>query len=499
MGNWGLTSTGFTIPRQSDIISEIQASLIALFGPQINLVAPSVFSQLVGIFAEREALLWELALGVYNSQYPDYASGSMLDNVASITGITRLPATYSVQTGLRLFGTVGTVINPGQLQVSPASVPTSIFQNTTGATLIAGTNEQQQLLFSSVPAAGAFQVEFGNQTSTPIPYNASANTVQTALNTMSYVGGCTVTGNFTSGFTVTFGGVSGLQPQNLLTITNNTLFNGSAVAVTVTVTELVLGVCQGTVNCQALVTGPVTAPAYSMTNILTPISGLSSVLNVIDAVAGQAVESDAAFKARRIASLSITASATVSAIYSKVSQVVGVTGCLVFENVTDSTDGFGRPPHSIQVLVSGTYAAADVANAIWNSKPAGVATYGTSSYVITDSQGIAHTIYYSAPTIVDLYCIVNITRDTTGEVAAWPTNGVQLVQAALSEWISTLAIGRDVVVLPEMMAAINSIPGIYAAVILVGTSPNPNSSNPIVITSVQQARLLTSNITVNVT
>jgi len=110
--SYGLTVDGF-VPKTLDIIqSEVDAALKSALGSQINTLPQSVLGQLKNIFAERETLLWELAEAIYNSQYPASAEGTSLDNVAALTGLTRLPATNSTVT-VTLTGTQGTVIPTG--------------------------------------------------------------------------------------------------------------------------------------------------------------------------------------------------------------------------------------------------------------------------------------------------------------------------------------------------------------------------------------------------
>lgn len=109
---YGITSTGFSAKRLADIQAEIEDAFRSAFGVGINLDPLSPLGQMVGIVAERESLIWELAEDVYNSQYPDTASGASLDNVASISNITRLAATYSTVEG-RVSGTNGTLVPIG--------------------------------------------------------------------------------------------------------------------------------------------------------------------------------------------------------------------------------------------------------------------------------------------------------------------------------------------------------------------------------------------------
>ncbi|MEW5804668.1 MAG: baseplate J/gp47 family protein [bacterium] len=110
--SYGLTSAGF-VPKTLDIIqAEIDEALKSNLGAHLNTLPESVFGQLKGTFSERETLLWELAEAVYNSQYPASAEGVNLDNAASLTGLTRLPAIASTVV-VQLTGTEGTAVPAG--------------------------------------------------------------------------------------------------------------------------------------------------------------------------------------------------------------------------------------------------------------------------------------------------------------------------------------------------------------------------------------------------
>lgn len=115
MSEYGVTANGFNAKRLADIKIEIENKLKAELGENINLLPESVLGQLIGIFSERESLIWELAEAVYNSQYPDTAESHNLDNVVAITGITRHAATKSIIKNQILFGNVGTVVPKGTI------------------------------------------------------------------------------------------------------------------------------------------------------------------------------------------------------------------------------------------------------------------------------------------------------------------------------------------------------------------------------------------------
>ena len=271
-----LDLTGLTIKRLADIQDEIIEALRAVFGEHINTLPQSVFGQLIGIFSEREALIWELVEDVYNSQYPDTATGSSLDNVAAITAFTRLPAIPSTIALQAFFGTPATVIPAGTV-LSVSGDSDSKFATDNEVTLIAGIDEVQDASFSATPTSGAFKLVFEGETTVAINWDDVNTDVQTALNNLTALSGVVVTGSFAAGFTITFSSADGKQPQEALTFTDNTLDSGGAV--TITIVETTPGVYQGSTTMTATVTGPIIANAETLTVIDNPIGGLTSTIN----------------------------------------------------------------------------------------------------------------------------------------------------------------------------------------------------------------------------
>lgn len=81
--------------------------------------------------------------------------------------------------------------------------------------------------------------------------------------------------------------------------------------------------------------GPIPCPAGALTNILTPIAGWNSIINLIAANTGTFVETDAQLRIRRQNSIKLLGSATVPAITAGLLQKVsGVTSAIVFENTS---------------------------------------------------------------------------------------------------------------------------------------------------------------------
>lgn len=112
--SFGVTSTGFNPKLISDILNDIETREKTAFGATINTGGEGVLGQLNATFAAAVAEQWEVLNAVYRSFYPDSATGEALDNVAAITGATRLPATKSTAT-ITCTGTVGTFLSTGRV------------------------------------------------------------------------------------------------------------------------------------------------------------------------------------------------------------------------------------------------------------------------------------------------------------------------------------------------------------------------------------------------
>jgi hypothetical protein len=103
----------------------------------------------------------------------------------------------------------------------------------------------------------------------------------------------------------------------------------------------------------ATTTGANPLPANSLTEIVTPVVGWNSVLNLSAGTTGTELETDDALRIRRAQSILI-GNATEGAILNNVfNNITGITNVAVYSNRTDSIDVDGRPPHSFEVVVQG--------------------------------------------------------------------------------------------------------------------------------------------------
>ncbi|MCA9325053.1 baseplate J/gp47 family protein [Candidatus Saccharibacteria bacterium] len=229
------------------------------------------------------------------------------------------------------------------------------------------------------------------------------------------------------------------------------------------------------VSMEAAEYGPIDAAIGSLTVLESPITGLTSVSNPAKPTLGRLTETDAELRIRRRDLLSLLGGSTLDAIKSDVASVEGVVEVAGFENDTDATVD-SIPPHAFEIVVDGGDDN-DIAQAIHDTKPAGIASTSTSadSGTAVDSEGMSHTIDFTRPTLINIYIDVSVTTDPetyAGDLA---------VQEAIRDFFLTFKIGADVI-LSKICVPVFSVSGVLDVTVTeAGTSPSPSGTANIVI------------------
>lgn len=155
---------------------------------------------------------------------------------------------------------------------------------------------------------------------------------------------------------------------------------------------------------QAMNPGALTPTPNTITVPVTIILGVTTINNPTVATSiGINEETDAQLRVRRQQSVSLASQGYLAGLLAALENIPGMASVFVFENVTGSTDGDGVPGHSLWVIVSGTAAAADIAQAIYNKRNAGCGMFGAQSYTITQKDGSLFAVLWDNVTTQDLY------------------------------------------------------------------------------------------------
>lgn len=498
--SFGLSAAGWKTKRLADVSEETKQDFIEKFGEGFDLDSRTPEGQIKNILDEGISKLWELGEALAKAHDPDFAEGAEFDAILAITGNTRNAARKSIITSGRARGDFGTVIPAGTILSVSGNADARFVTDADETISIAAVDEVQKLSFSADPTAGVFVLSFGGESTAPINWNDNAAAVQAALQALSTVGSgnVLVTGSISqaTGLTLTFAGSLAGQNVEQVAVESSTLVAGGP-AVTTTPSTLTPGDTAKSplMLLTAEEVGPTTAPAGSLTVIETPVSGLDSFTNELDAEVGSLTETDAAAKQRRNEELAVAGAATINAIRSDLSEVEGVTAVVVFQNVYAVPDIDGRPPHSVDVVVEGGDEQ-DIADRLFDTVAGGIETIGDILRNVTDSQGFSQPIRFSRPDQIAIWVELDLTIDA----AKYPSNGDDLVKAAIVAMGDQLQIGESVVVFgsdPSISGSIDEIPGITDFVVRIGTSASPTLDNNIPISARERADFDTSRITVS--
>lgn len=477
---FGLEETGFTLKRLTDIIASLKIRAKAQFGEGITTDDDSVFGQLIAVLSDEFTTLWEGMQEVYDSQKPDAAEGVQLDDVADLNGVTRLAATSSTVSAV-LKGVPTTVIPVDSLvSVNPTNDQFKLL-----AAVTLDVSNPVGILVTSGATDGTYTITINGVPFSFVAVSQTAIQIVAALKIL-------VDADVTSSTPITF-------TDNL-----DGTFRLDATDQSVTFTlALTANLSPNTVsvpgNWSSVNTGPVEAPAATLTQIDTPVFGWDSVTNPGEATEGTDVETDTAFRVRRRQSVSIAGAGTVDAMTANLLDLTGVTNVFIVENRTFVTDSDGRPPKSFEAIVTGG-TDLEIAQEIWNRKPAGIETHGdTTISTVVDSQGNTRSISFSRPTTLFMHLQIDYTLNSE---EVFPANGEAGISTAAVVEGSTLTIGEDVILQKLLGPIYTAVPGIATLIIRIASSstaggaPGSFQATNFVITSTQITSFDVSRVTV---
>lgn len=391
---YGLTDQGFVNKSLPVIRDDINAALRDAFGVSIDLTDRSVLGILVGIFAERIALLWELLQTITASQDPTQATGALLAALAALTGTLRPPAAPSLVT-LALTGDDTTAIATGSLASTLSTGKVFMTLSDVVLTAVAlWTASTAYLLGAQVSSASA------------------------------------VYQNTQAGTSAGSGGPTGTLPSADGGCLWAFVGNGLALAL---------------VDAASVDDGPVVGSAGDISVIATPIGGWKSVTNLAGALLGRFEATDEELRVLREFELGNAGSSPLDALRANLLLVSGVTTVTLFPNNTDITNADGVPPHAIECLVQGGVDQ-DIYDALLASVAAGIGTFsatgaGNRTGVSVDSQGTSQAESFSRPVDRAIYVVISVVKDPS----TYPLDGDQQVQNAIINYGAQQLTGRDAV------------------------------------------------------
>lgn len=166
-------------------------------------------------------------------------------------------------------------------------------------------------------------------------------------------------------------------------------------------------------------TGPISAPAGTLTIRAQSFSGWNTVTNPNDGVIGTDIQTDAGLRDTRALELASSGSTTDPALRADLLAALtpgGTKSISVLRNNGDGVDANGLPTHCIEVIayLPGNTEADDqaLAELIYQLKADGINTHGTSNRTVQDTSGNYEVIYFTRPDPVDFYVVADLASNS---------------------------------------------------------------------------------------
>ncbi len=466
-----LTVNGLVVQTKEellDVIIELQQQNIS---PNIEIDDDTALGQLNQIVSTHITFLNELAQDVYDQRNIYLAEGKALDDCVSWMGVFRQPATAT--SGEQYFS------GDDGITVIPNSFVKNSFNNETYTT--------DDAVLVSKSACRACTIEV-------------LNVLDSTMYTITVEG---TVFEFTSDSDATATEIiAGLQA--LITGANWGCVDNGDDTLTISVTDFTdLNITNDTnlrvkeTTSAGTITGTrtgiIAAPVGTVDIIVTPAGGWISTYNPKGLSVGRAVESDIDFRNRAIEYRASTGTATVDAIVATLSNIEGVSSAVVAEQyVSQGTGSNGQPAGSINIIISGGTDDNEIAQAIWDTRPAGVEVWwlvdgSEATGTAVDFSGNPHTVGFNRPTAVPINN-VSVTYEVY-DSEAFPEvedDANEAIKQAILLQGNALDAGQDVIADEFEGVIYGAVAGIYKVV----TWPDT------VIASTEQAVFSTSTMTV---
>lgn len=480
----GLSSAGFSLKKLTDVISELKANAESEFaslvspGDIVNTSDTAILGRWIKTVAAPIADLWQVAEDVYNAFDINQATGVALDNITMLGGVDRKIASAST-VNMVCYGTYGTTIVADSL-IKSASTG-KVFATDSEITLDENLCVAVQLYPTAVANSTAYS--FTYQISGINPSAVSVSITSDGTATQSEIVSALI--NKVNTDHSTYLSAELKDNQCLVTIYDQNY------SCTFTTSTLTISKVKKGVSSTCTETGANAQDANTIQSINSPVVGWETATNPYAAVPGDVLETDTELRNRYILAKYQDSVNTYEAIYAAILKLDGVKQVVIYENETDTA--FISPPvpaHSFYPIVLGGNTK-EVAQTIWDNKPAGIQSYGTVVETITDSQGVDHDIGFDRPTDLPLYIDIQVTSQSS-----YPVGGDDQIKAAVIAFIEELGIGDDVIY-SRLYTPVNSVAGHYVNYIRVGTAPSPMGTSNVTVDYYKRAVLSSANINVS--
>lgn len=479
----GVTTTGFVPKRLNEIIASLKENAKPIFqdlvppGQEVDVSDTSTIGRLIGLIAPDMDELWQAAQEVYQAFDPNSAAGVALDNICQYIGITRQQGRPTV---LRtsVWGLTNTFLPQGQVvrddennrYISTTQLTFTVSDAIGFAISPTTVIDGQENSFTVITEDGIYSGTYVATTGDTVDTVLNAWKIQFDSYSLPRIKYEVKDGKFYVALTDYFSYIT------IPTVVNS--------AVIETKKRL-------TFNSE--VEGDISVPLGTVKTILTPVYGWLSVDNEVSAEKGSVYETDEELRYRFSVSKAVRSTNTSEALYSQLLELNDVEAVRIYENTSNVVDTLGLPAHTFMAVVKGG-TDTDIGEIVWNNKPMGIMSYGSTSVTVRDSQNFERIVKFSRAQEVPVYVTVVVTKTDN----SLPDNAQEQIRSAVVNYINSRNTFGEDVVYTRLFTPINSVPGHQVDSLFIGTTSSPTGTSNIVMSFDQYPVILPEFVEVTV-
>lgn len=443
---YGVTQNGFVLKRMDTILEEVHANLSEGYGFDTRLNPQTFLNVLTMSFVSQVSDLWEVAQNSYYAKYPTTAEGVNLDNAVQYSGIRRQKSKKTYYP-IHCTGSDGTFVRNGVIIASTTLPPIKLLSASEFTINRESFNRVSVRIVAL--AKGDYSVSI-NGLEYKYTFDKSGNEQQILEGLKAKINNAEYTVEVDTESLVLKISDKTLGRSNVLVLSEN--------LTTVEVTTIA--------SFETEEYGEFVLPNKTITEIVTNVSGLNGVTNLLTPTYGRLQETDVELRHSYLAKSAIRSTRMIDSIISQLLNTVnGIESATGYENETNQVDSEGRPPHSIEVVVEGGNDT-EIAQVILDKKAAGIQTFGDVEIQVATTYGDLIPVRFNRPQYI--YAWLRVTL--YGDKKSLPANYSSLTESSILEYANGIIAGADLIIQLLHEGIYDTVPGLtYVKIEVVST------------------------------
>lgn len=472
-----LTESGLVVDRLPDVLAKIRALAVQNFaditpvGGKLDLDSSSILGRIFSIVADPIRLQEEAIQAIYSAKDINQATGQQLDDLCFLSGVLRQGASKASAL-MMMSGNTGITIPVNSIVSSKITGDNFL----TSSALVLSNSSCNAIEATITPALQYtidWVVDSSVVTNTTITVNALLTESAAIVGARIVAAITSATDNLEARLNAdnsVYIGITNKNDTGTFTVSNVTV---------VRVHKPVDAVCQ--------VNGVRAQDRNTINVIQTAVLGWLSAYNPFDAETGREKMSDAELRYHHFITKMSPSTSQASAMHSALKKIVGVKYVNIAQNIFD-TPVNGITSHTFAPVVLGGDSAR-IGQAILDTAPLGVASFGDVSVTAYDINSNPVVVKFSRPDLVPIKIV--LTLETYPD---FQENSPNLIRQALIDYIATLSVGDDILY-SRLFTPINTVSGFSVAAMKIGRVSGALATDNVVLSHKEIATISAADIT----